>query len=228
MERFQTKGIVLRRVDYGEADRIVTFLTPDRGTLGVMAKGVRKPKSKLAGGIELFSECDITLLPGKGDLLTLISSRLDTYYRHIVEDYDRVALGYEAIEQINRVARQIDDSRLYGLLADTLKALNDLETALVLIEAWFKLNLLALLGQHPDLLEDSEGNKLTADDKYELDPAEAVLVKSESGELTSNHIKTWRLLLGTEPARAKKITGAVPAAQEGIEPLRRLFTYQVS
>jgi DNA repair protein RecO (recombination protein O) len=55
MKTIVTKGIVLTRTDYGEADRILHFLTPDQGKIAGIAKGVRKSKSKLAGGIELFS-----------------------------------------------------------------------------------------------------------------------------------------------------------------------------
>ena len=55
MNQLVTDGIVLSRVNYGEADRIIKLLTPEAGKLSLMARGVRKPKSKLAGGIELFS-----------------------------------------------------------------------------------------------------------------------------------------------------------------------------
>jgi len=51
MKRINTHGIVLARTDFGEADRILTFLTPDNGKVKAIAKGVRKQKSKMAGGI---------------------------------------------------------------------------------------------------------------------------------------------------------------------------------
>jgi DNA repair protein RecO (recombination protein O) len=73
MQQLQTRGIILSRTDFGEADRILTVLTPQQGKLRLMAKGVRKIKSKLAGGIELFSVSDITYIRGKGELGTLIS-----------------------------------------------------------------------------------------------------------------------------------------------------------
>ena len=66
MDRINTQAIVLRRTDFGEADRIINFLTPDRGKISGLARGVRKQKSKLAGGIELFSVSDITYLVGRG------------------------------------------------------------------------------------------------------------------------------------------------------------------
>jgi DNA repair protein RecO len=65
-----TKGIVLSRRDYQEADRILSVLTPDNGKVSLIAKGVRKPKSKLAGGIELFSVSQLTYLPSHNDLKT--------------------------------------------------------------------------------------------------------------------------------------------------------------
>lgn len=60
-----TSGIVLNRINFGEADRILTVITPDQGKLSLIAKGVRKEKSKLAGGIELFSVSNISFIPPK-------------------------------------------------------------------------------------------------------------------------------------------------------------------
>ena len=59
MNRISTRSIILTRINYAEADRIITFLTPSNGKVRAIAKGVRKAKSKLAGGIELFSISDI-------------------------------------------------------------------------------------------------------------------------------------------------------------------------
>ena len=56
MKTIRTKAIVIRRTNYGEADRILQLLTPDYGKVSVMARGVRREKSKLAGGIELFAQ----------------------------------------------------------------------------------------------------------------------------------------------------------------------------
>ena len=59
--RKKTLAIVLRRTDFGEADRIVNLLTPG-GKVSAMARGVRKPKSKLAGGIEFFALNEVVLI----------------------------------------------------------------------------------------------------------------------------------------------------------------------
>ena len=73
MKQQTTPAIILRRTNYGEADRIVTFLTPI-GKIRAMVKGVRRSKSKLAGGIELFSESTVTFLETRGDLARVVSS----------------------------------------------------------------------------------------------------------------------------------------------------------
>ena len=56
----RTQAIILRRTNYGESDRILTLLTPE-GKFSVLARGARKEKSRLAGGIELFSVSDVTI-----------------------------------------------------------------------------------------------------------------------------------------------------------------------
>ena len=85
MKTISTRAIVLRRTNYGEADRILHLLTPE-GRRSVMARGVRKEKSKLAGGIELFAVTDVVLGEGRGELGILTSARLVHFYRHIIED----------------------------------------------------------------------------------------------------------------------------------------------
>ena len=74
MKTNRTTAIVLRRTNYGEADRILQLLTPD-GKRSVMARGVRREKSRLAGGIELFAVCEVVLTEGKGELGILTFSQ---------------------------------------------------------------------------------------------------------------------------------------------------------
>src|SRR4051812_43718179 len=102
MKQILTSGIVLKRTNYGEADRIITFLTPDHGKIRLIAKGVRRVKSKLAGGIELFSVSHLTYIEGKREIGTLISTRLEKHYGDIVKDIDRVQLGYELIKLLDK------------------------------------------------------------------------------------------------------------------------------
>ena len=85
--RKKTLAIVLRRTDFGEADRILTLLTPE-GKKTAIARGVRKPKSKLAGGIEFFSLNEVVLIEGKSEMKTLSSARMCEFFGEILKDFE--------------------------------------------------------------------------------------------------------------------------------------------
>lgn len=189
----RTKAIVLRRINYGEADRIVQFLTPE-GRRTVMARGVRREKSKLAGGIELFAVTDVVIHQGRGDMGTLTSARLSQFYRRIIEDYDRLQFGYEVIKQITRVSETVDEPEWYDLLEETLAALNDFSISRQLIETWFYLRFAALLGHELSFRHDVAGNMLQQGALYLYDVSEKGLRPHVSGELTEDHIKFLRLM----------------------------------
>src|SRR5581483_3542398 len=110
MRQFRTQAIILNRTDYGEADRIISFLTPDHGKLKAIAKGVRKSKSKLAGGIELFSVSDISFIPGRKEISTVVSTRLIKHYGHIVKDLNRTNTGYALIKRLDKATEDAPET----------------------------------------------------------------------------------------------------------------------
>src|SRR6476620_6614066 len=103
MNQLKTTGIILQRTAYGESDRIITFLTPDQGKVRAIAKGVRKQKSKMAGGLELFSISELQYIKGRGDISTLTSTRLQKHFGTIVHDLNRTNMGYEILRTIHKV-----------------------------------------------------------------------------------------------------------------------------
>ncbi len=207
MKVIRTKAIVLRRTNYGEADRIVQLLTPEHGKLSVMAKSVRREKSKLAGGIELFARCDITITTGKGDLGILTGARLEQFYRNIMSDYDRLQFGYEVVKQMSKAADALDEPAFFELLDQALAALDDLEISLVVIKAWFWLQLGILLGVGLNLATDDSGMKLVEDATYNFDSSSGALTFHENGQFNSDHIKLLRLLSAQPPKVAMQVGG---------------------
>jgi DNA repair protein RecO (recombination protein O) len=193
MKTLSTRAIVLRRTNYGEADRILQLLTPE-GRRSVMAKGVRREKSKLAGGIELFAISDVVLGEGKGDLGILTSARLVHFYRHIMEDYDRLQFGYLAIKLVARASETVDEPEWYDLLSEVLMGLDVLTIPLDLTQTWFYLRYAALLGHELNLDIDINGDKLKAESQYRYDVGEQGFVERSGGEITSDHIKLLRLI----------------------------------
>ncbi|MDB5163180.1 MAG: hypothetical protein JWN28_788 [Candidatus Saccharibacteria bacterium] len=193
MKTLRTKAIVLRRTNYSEADRILQLLTPE-GRRSVMAKGVRREKSKLAGGIELFAISDVVIGDGKGDLGILTSAQLIIFYRHILEDYDRLQFGYRAVKLVSKASDAVDEPEWFDLLAEVLAALDAITIPSELIETWFLLRYSALLGRELNLELDIDGAPLSAELKYRYDSGEEGLRPLLSGEITSDHIKLLRLI----------------------------------
>ena len=207
MKTIRTKAIVLRRTDYGEADRILQFLTPNHGTVSAMAKSVRKEKSRLAGGIELFACCDVTIGSGKGNLGIVTAARLDTFYKNILTDYDRLQLGYEAIKQITKATSAIEEPAFFDLLEQTYESLNDLEVDVQLVQVWFWLQLAILLGLGLNLQSDVEGKKLVEGTTYTFSQSDHGFIENKKGHFTSDHIKLLRLLSAQSPKVASHVSG---------------------
>lgn len=207
--QFVTEAIVLSRTDFGEADRILTLLTPQYGKLRLMAKGVRRVKSKLAGGIELFSVSTITFVKGRGDIGTLVSTRLVKHHGRIVEDLDRTMLGYELIKQLNKITEDNPEPAYFELLQQAFEALDDPSVPVVLIRFWFSVQLLNLGGHSPNLQTDNSGKKLNPDLMYSFDfESMSLSPAGQNGRLGAGHIKFLRLSLANPPSVLAQIKGA--------------------
>lgn len=215
MRQQVTQAIILSRTDYGEADRILTVLTPDHGKLRLLGKGVRKVKSKLAGGIELFSVSDITYIQGRGDIGTLVSTRLHAHYGHIVTDLERTMAGYECIKTLNRLTEDEAEQEYFELLTQVFAALDDHSVPLPMVQVWFIAQLLRLGGHMPNLVTDTEGAKLQPGEGYDFS-FESVCFdpSSEQGRFTADHIKLLRLLFA---GHAPKVLAGVQGA-DGLIP----------
>jgi DNA repair protein RecO len=203
-----TTGIVLARVEYGEADRIITFLTPDAGKLRLMAKGVRRVKSKLAGGVELFSITNLTYIKGRGDIGTLVSARLVTHYGRIVQDIGRTMLGYDFIRQLNKITEDEPEAGYFHVLEQAFMALNDSAIDLELVRLWFTAQLLRLGGYQPNLQTEPDGTRLSAEQRYEFSFDDSAFIARSGAPYDALTIKFLRLVFsGTTPTALQKVTG---------------------
>jgi DNA repair protein RecO (recombination protein O) len=222
VKQLQTTGIILRRTDYGEADRIVTMLTPEYGKLSLMAKGVRRVKSKLAGGIELFSVSDISFIQGRSEVSTLVSTRLITHYGNIAKHIDRTMLGYDLIKKLHKATEDSPEPEYFELLHHALEALDDPAIDTDLIQIWFLAQLLVLAGHTPNLVSTTDGKRLQAGVVYEFSHDDMTFVPRSDGHFTTDHIKFLRLCFGsTTPPVLQKIQRADELAADCL-PLLRL------
>ena len=218
MRQLVARAIVLSRTDFGEADRIITLLTPNQGKLRLVARGVRRAKSKIAGGIELFSTSDITYMTGKGELGTMISARLDRHYGNIVHDITRVQLGYELIKLLHKITEDEPEADYFDLLQQAFAGL-DTDIEVEVIRLWFLAQLLRLSGSSPNLATDTDGDTLQPSGNYRFDFDSMAFAAHPTGSFTAAHIKVMRLLFNiTELATLRQVQG-MTALLPDIAPL---------
>jgi DNA repair protein RecO (recombination protein O) len=144
MRAFKTEGIILKRRDFGEADRILTAFTYHRGKISIMAKGVRRITSRRAGNVELLNRVQMFLYPGKQFLVLTEATSLDTFQK-LKEDLTLSTYAYHIIELVDKItAENQDNPILYTNLVEVLKRLEN-KPRQILIRA-FEAKILSLMG----------------------------------------------------------------------------------
>ncbi len=147
---YRVHGIVLRTYKLGEADRIVVLLTPERGMVRAVAKGVRKTRSKFGSRLEPMSHSSLQLHEGRGELQLVIQAEGIDHFRPIREDLDRLSKAVSMLEAVDQVALPDQPApELYRMLLGALRTLALNDSALV--TAGFFLKLLVLEGSGPQV-----------------------------------------------------------------------------
>jgi DNA repair protein RecO (recombination protein O) len=147
---YRTDALILRRADFGEADRLLTVFTPERGKLRLLAKGVRKTTSRKAGHVELFMLTDMLIAQGRTwDIIS--QAEIVEPYRDLREDLDKTSHAYYLAELVDRFTEEHDaNAPLFELLAVTLAHLSHTDDPFIALR-YFELHLLSLTGFQPQL-----------------------------------------------------------------------------
>ncbi len=149
---YKAEGVVLRRQDLGEADRLTTIYTKSLGKLRLVAKGVRKPRSRKAGHLEPFTR--VALMMAKGRNLDLITQAeaIETF-PDIRTDLMKLGHASYLIELLDRFTVEEGEGNLalYNLLLNSLNRLSIGSVGASGIILYFELRLLELLGYRPEL-----------------------------------------------------------------------------
>ena len=147
---YQTEAIVIKKTKLGEADRILTLLTPGRGKLQAVAKGVRRPRSKLSGHLELLSHSQVSLARGR-NLDTITGSQTLDAFLPLRESLERTAYGLYLAELVNQFTpEEAGAEALFRLLLDTLQELCQADISELLLRR-FELRVLEIAGYRPEL-----------------------------------------------------------------------------
>jgi len=147
---YQTEAIIIRKTKLGEADRILSLYTPHLGKIQAVAKGVRRPRSKMAGHLELLTHSQIPLARGR-NLDTVTGSQTINSFLPLKSDLWLTSCALYVTELIDQfTADHIENYPLFQLLLATLHRLcqggdNDL------VLRYFELHLLEEVGYRPQL-----------------------------------------------------------------------------
>lgn len=147
---FRSESIVLRRSDFGEADRLLTLYTREFGKLKAIAKGARKPQSRKTGHVELFMRSKLFFARGR-EMNIVTQAEMVTGYPQLRTDLVRATYASYVVELLDRFTVEEDQNKdIYDLLA---QALGWLETTdeLLLAARYYELRLLGLTGFRPQL-----------------------------------------------------------------------------
>lgn len=153
MPSYRAEAIVLRTHKLGEADRIITFLTKERGKVRAVAKGVRRTKSKFGARLEPFSRVELLLHEGKNlDIITQAES-LNPYGQDLAIDYSLWTAGQTMLETADRLTPEesVVAEAQYLLLVGALRTLVAGEHNSTLVLDAFLLRSLSLAGYSPSL-----------------------------------------------------------------------------
>jgi len=197
---YRVEAVVLKRVDFGEADRLLTLYTQERGKVRALAKGSRKTKSRLAGHVELLGHSKMLIAAGRNlDIIT--QSMTLKIYRPIRENLSRLAYAYYLAELVDRFTEEgMPNIPVYRLLLDGLGWLAE-TTDLNLTARFLEMCLLGHLGYRPSLFQcvSCEANLMPEVNFFSLESGGTLCPKCASGEANSraislNGLKVLRFL----------------------------------
>jgi len=125
---FRCEAIVLRRVNFGEADRMLTLFSKEYGKIRALAKGARKPQTRKTGHVELFMRTNFLIARGKNiDIVT--QAEMIEAYPKLRGDLLRTTYASYVVELIDQFTGEGDrDLTKYQLLAEALEWFSRVES----------------------------------------------------------------------------------------------------
>jgi DNA repair protein RecO (recombination protein O) len=229
---FRVEAIVLRHSDWGEADRILTLYTRERGKVRAIAKGARKIRSRKAGHLEPFTRVTLQLAKGRDLLIVTQADTLDAY---LPLGANLVKTGYAsyAVELLDRFTYE-DESENHAIFRLLMEIFDRIATE---PEPWlalryYEVRLLDLLGFRPHLFECANcGEQILPVNQYFSPSAGGVLCpKCGAGlpgvwSVSMEALKVFRHLQRSTYPEAQRAR-PIPEIQDELEALiQRYLTY---
>ncbi|PJI93370.1 DNA repair protein RecO [Luteimicrobium subarcticum] len=154
MPVYRDEAVVLRAQKLGEADRIVTLLTRERGKVRAAAKGVRRTSSRFGARLEPFMLIDVQLYTGRTLDVVTQAETVGPFARAIIDDYALYTAGAAMLETAERLTEEGEPSvQQYWLLVGALRALAEHRHGAGLVLDSYLLRALSVAGWAPSFTE---------------------------------------------------------------------------
>ncbi len=207
----KTEGIVLKHTNLGEADKILTLLTRNKGKIKAIAKGCRKPKSSLLASSEIFTFSEFVLFKGTNFFHITQAETRESFY-NIRKDLLRLSYGVFFTEMADFVSDEdIPSERLFLLLANTLYYLSIGEIPLGILSLAYQLKVMDISGFRPNTAKCvSCGDTSDQYEKFSISLG-GVLCKKCHGydakamKVSSGTIEFIKILLNTQISRLNNL-----------------------
>jgi DNA repair protein RecO (recombination protein O) len=164
---FRASAVILRHSDWGEADRLLTLYTRERGFVRALAKGARKVTSRKAGHLEPFTHVTLQLAKGR-DLLIVTQAETVNAFLSLRDDLIKTSYASYIVELLLRFSYEEEGANpsVFKLLVDTLGRLEAEEDAWLPIR-YYEIRLLDAVGFRPKLFECANcGREIQPEDQY--------------------------------------------------------------
>jgi DNA repair protein RecO (recombination protein O) len=212
---YRTEGLFLKKTDRGEAAQLFTVYTKDFGKLEILGKAIRKIKSKLKSGVDLFYLSDIEFIQGTTNK-TLTDAILINKFKNLRGDLRKLKIAYQVSYIFDDLVRgQEKDENIWNLLIDGLGELDNLEPSSISQQLFYYYlfwKLLFFLGYQPQIYNCINCQDKLTPDKLYFDSREGGILchgcfkKTKKGrEISSEIVKILRFILENNFSRVKKL-----------------------
>lgn len=205
---YKTKGIILKRTNLGEADRILTILAEKHGKIKAIAKGVRKTLSRMAGHLEPFCLTSLEINEGRNlDIVT--GAETKKCFIKLRSNLEATRVAYYLAEIIDKMMAENDQSHpeIFHLLDETLEHLDNGQSKLLL--SYFEINFLAETGFRPEVFKCLLcGREAVSQENYfSFEEGGLVCLNCQSGaiQISDEAVKVLRFFLKHEIKVVQKI-----------------------
>lgn len=215
MATYKTKGIIIKRSHFGEADRILTIFSDKMGKIRAIGKGIRKQNSRLGGHLELFCLGNLVIAEGRNlDIVT--EAEIIECFFDIRNNLKSTHISYYLAEAIDKMTAEYEKhEEVFNLLLEVLNSVGKINDDLLI--AFFELKLLSYLGFKPELNYCLKCHRKLDEINY-FDSAEGGLICQNCShhglQISPNAIKLFRLFIRDHLDGLKKIKIATSIQKE--------------